>query len=135
MQRVRGELAFDHVMLPRRQWHRPGRHQFRCQAGYGDGHCRPFRQRQDQLIRLVPRFYEPSGGVITLDGVALDDYPLADLRRQVAIVGQKVMLFDDTIAANIAYGMEATDEQIRAAAKPPTRGSSSHVCRSSCRRR
>ena len=53
------------------------------------------------LIRLVPRFYEPTGGVITLDGVALDDYPLADLRRQVAIVGQKVMLFDDTIAANI----------------------------------
>jgi subfamily B ATP-binding cassette protein MsbA len=69
------------------------------------------------LIRLVPRFYEPSGGVITLDGVALDDYPLADLRRQVAMVGQKVMLFDDTIAANIAYGMEATDEQIRAAAE------------------
>jgi len=65
----------------------------------------------------VPRFYEPSGGVITLDGVALDDYPLADLRRQVAMVGQKVMLFDDTIAANIAYGMEATDEQIRAAAE------------------
>ena len=69
------------------------------------------------LIRLVPRFYEPNGGVIRLDGVPLDDYPLADLRRQVAIVGQKVMLFDDTIAANIAYGMDATDEQIRAAAE------------------
>jgi len=69
------------------------------------------------LIRLVPRFYEPSGGRITLDGVALDDYPLADLRRQVAMVGQKVMLFDDTVGANIAYGMDATEDQIRAAAE------------------
>jgi len=49
--------------------------------------------------------------------VALDDYPLADLRRQVAMVGQKVMLFDDTVGANIAYGMEATEAQIRAAAE------------------
>ena len=52
-----------------------------------------------------------------LDGVPLDDYPLADLRRQVAMVGQKVMLFDDTVGANIAYGMDASEEQIRAAAE------------------
>jgi subfamily B ATP-binding cassette protein MsbA len=69
------------------------------------------------LIRLVPRFYEPSGGRILLDGVPLDDYPLADLRRQVAMVGQKVMLFDDTVGANIAYGMDASEDQIRAAAE------------------
>ena len=69
------------------------------------------------LVRLVPRFYEPSGGRITLDGVALDDYRLDDLRRQIALVGQKVMLFDDTIAANIAYGTEADPEAIRAAAQ------------------
>ena len=69
------------------------------------------------LVRLVPRFYQPSAGTITLDGVPLDDYPLADLRRQIALVGQKVMLFDDSIAANIAYGAEYPTEQIRAAAQ------------------
>ncbi len=69
------------------------------------------------LIRLLPRFYEPSSGQIIVDGVPVSDYRLADLRRQIALVGQKVMLFDDTIAANIAYGNDITDEeQIRRAA-------------------
>ncbi len=69
------------------------------------------------LIRLLPRFYEPSKGQVLLDGVPISDYRLADLRRQIALVGQKVMLFDDTIAANIAYGSDIADEQqIRRAA-------------------
>ncbi|MGH8051660.1 MAG: lipid A export permease/ATP-binding protein MsbA [Arenimonas sp.] len=69
------------------------------------------------LIRLLPRFYEANSGKIILDGVAISDYRLTDLRRQIALVGQKVMLFDDTIAANIAYGSNVTDEQeIRRAA-------------------
>lgn len=69
------------------------------------------------LIRLLPRFYEPSKGQILLDGMPLPDYRLTDLRRQIALVGQKVMLFDDTIAANIAYGSDISDEQqIRRAA-------------------
>jgi len=62
------------------------------------------------LIRLLPRFYEPTHGEILLDGVSISDYRLTDLRRQIALVGQKVMLFDDTIAANIAYGSDITDE-------------------------
>ncbi len=70
------------------------------------------------LVRLIPRFYEPDAGRILLDGIPLDDYPLADLRRQIALVGQRVMLFDDTLAANIAYGEQAgaRDEAIRHAA-------------------
>ncbi|MGH8062135.1 MAG: lipid A export permease/ATP-binding protein MsbA [Pseudoxanthomonas sp.] len=69
------------------------------------------------LIKLIPRFYEPERGVVTLDGHPLGDYRLADLRRQVALVGQQVMLFDHTVAANVAYGeMEnASDEDIRRA--------------------
>ena len=67
--------------------------------------------------RLVPRFYEPSAGSITLDGIPLDDIRLADLRRQIAIVGQRVMLFDDSIAANIAYASEPDLPRIRAAAQ------------------
>jgi len=72
---------------------------------------------KSSLIRLLPRLYEASEGQVLLDDVPVDEYRLADLRRQVALVGQKVMLFDDTVAANIAYGQpHASDERIRAAA-------------------
>ena len=56
------------------------------------------------LARLVPRFYELTDGDVLLDDVPLRDWSIAALRRQIAMVGQKVMLFDDSIAANIAYG-------------------------------
>ena len=56
------------------------------------------------LIKLIPRFYEPETGEILLDGHPLRDYPLADLRRQIAMVGQQVMLFDGSVAENVAYG-------------------------------
>ncbi|WP_374473380.1 lipid A export permease/ATP-binding protein MsbA [Arenimonas sp.] len=71
------------------------------------------------LIRLLPRFYEATGGQVLVDGHPVGEYRLADLRRQIAMVGQRVMLFDDTVEANIAYGAAAgTDpERIRAAAR------------------
>ena len=71
------------------------------------------------LIRLLPRFYEASAGSVLVDGVPVQDYRLADLRRQVAIVGQRVMLFDDSIATNIAYGQppDLDPARIRAAAE------------------
>ena len=56
------------------------------------------------LIKLIPRFYEIESGQILLDGHPLREYRLADLRRQIALVGQQVMLFDGTVAANVAYG-------------------------------
>ena len=63
------------------------------------------------LIKLIPRFYEAESGQILLDGHPLQEYPLADLRRQVALVGQQVMLFDGTVAANVAYGeLQDADE-------------------------
>jgi subfamily B ATP-binding cassette protein MsbA len=62
------------------------------------------------LIRLLPRFYEPSGGQVLLDGKPLSDYRLEDLRRQIALVGQRVMLFDGSVADNIAYGSAGTPD-------------------------
>lgn len=56
------------------------------------------------LIKLIPRFYEPESGQILLDGHPVQEYRLADLRRQIALVGQQVVLFDGSIAQNIAYG-------------------------------
>jgi len=118
-QRVRGELSFEHVMLRYREDTGIALDDITFVAKPGTVTAIVGRSGSGKtsLIRLVPRFYEPSGGCIRLDGVPLDEYPLADLRRQVAMVGQKVMLFDDTVGANIAYGMDATDEQIRKAAE------------------
>lgn len=70
------------------------------------------------LVSLLPRFMDVSSGEITLDGVALQDYRLTDLRRQIAVVNQKIVLFKDSIAHNIAYGdlAGASREQIEKAA-------------------
>ena len=69
------------------------------------------------LVKLIPRFYEPASGQVLLDGHPLDDYALADLRRQIAIVGQQVMLFDGSVADNVAYGelQDASPARIEAA--------------------
>ncbi|MCD9086612.1 lipid A export permease/ATP-binding protein MsbA [Stenotrophomonas sp. SY1] len=56
------------------------------------------------LIKLIPRFYEIEAGQILLDGHPLQDYRLADLRRQIALVGQQVTLFNGSVAENVAYG-------------------------------
>lgn len=71
------------------------------------------------LIDLIPRFYEPVEGGIRLDGISLTHYSLKSLREQIAVVSQKVVLFNDTIEANIAYGALAgtTREQVIQAAK------------------
>jgi subfamily B ATP-binding cassette protein MsbA len=57
------------------------------------------------LVDLVPRFYDPQGGAIRVDGVDIRDVTLSSLRAQVAIVGQHTVLFNDTVRNNIAYGM------------------------------
>jgi len=117
--RARGELVFDRVSLRYRD--QPGFAlddiSFSARPGTVTAIVGRSGSGKTSLVRLVPRFYEPSSGHITLDGVELHDYRMADLRRQIALVGQKVMLFDDTVAANIAYGAKASHEAIRAAAE------------------
>ncbi|MFC5511700.1 lipid A export permease/ATP-binding protein MsbA [Massilia jejuensis] len=68
------------------------------------------------FVNLVTRFYDPEGGRILLDGVPYTDLRLANLRAQLAMVSQNVVLFDDTLAANIAYGVERIDYERLAAA-------------------
>lgn len=63
------------------------------------------------LANLVPRFYLPDSGEITLDGVDLNALPLAHLREQLALVSQDVVLFNDSVAANIAYGRQDVDRE------------------------
>jgi subfamily B ATP-binding cassette protein MsbA len=71
------------------------------------------------LVDLIPRFYEPSSGVIRLDGVDTREIALASLRGLTGIVSQDTVLFNDTVRRNIAYGAtdRFSDEQIEAAAR------------------
>jgi subfamily B ATP-binding cassette protein MsbA len=70
------------------------------------------------LVNLIPRFYQPTSGRIMLDGRGIDELTLANLRSHIALVGQDVTLFNDTVAANIAYGAmsDATRDAVERAA-------------------
>lgn len=71
------------------------------------------------LASLIPRFYDGDRGQILLDGVPVQNYTLSSLREQIALVNQDVVLFNDTVANNIAYGglAGASDTAIREAAE------------------
>ena len=70
------------------------------------------------LLNLIPRFYDVTGGRVTLDGRDVRDLTLASLRQRIALVTQEPFLFDDTLRANIAYARpEASQEEIEAAAR------------------
>ncbi|MES2106644.1 MAG: lipid A export permease/ATP-binding protein MsbA [Pseudomonadota bacterium] len=68
------------------------------------------------LVNLVPRFYAPDRGDVFLDGISLQDISLRSLREQIAMVSQNVVLFDDTVEANVAYGDPQPDPARVAAA-------------------
>ncbi|HKR76405.1 MAG TPA: lipid A export permease/ATP-binding protein MsbA [Rhodanobacter sp.] len=119
--RTRGDLRFEDVQLTY------ARNDFPALRGV-DLHCAPGTvtalvgrsgSGKSSLVSLLPRFNEPSGGRIVLDGENYEDYTLASLRRQIAWVGQSVVLFDDTVANNIAYGelAGASEADIMAAAE------------------
>ena len=69
------------------------------------------------IVNLLPRFYDVTGGSVQLDGRDVREYPLERLRAQMSLVSQDVVLFNDTIRSNIAFGYPATDAQIEAAAQ------------------
>ena len=74
---------------------------------------------KSSLASLIPRFYNVSDGQILVDGKNLEDIRLSELRRNISYVSQEIILFNDSIAANIAYGTleQATEEQILDAAR------------------
>jgi subfamily B ATP-binding cassette protein MsbA len=69
------------------------------------------------LVGLLPRFYDATAGSVRLDGRDVREYALDSLRAQVSLVSQDVVLFNDTIRSNIAFGYAAEPEQIEAAAR------------------
>jgi subfamily B ATP-binding cassette protein MsbA len=69
------------------------------------------------LVSLLPRFYDPTSGLVLIDGVDIRDYRLADLRRQMSLVSQEVVLFNESIRNNIVFGAtDVSEAQLLAAA-------------------
>lgn len=67
------------------------------------------------VANLLSRTVDPAGGSITIDGVDLRELSLSSLRDQIAVVPQEVLLFDDTVRNNVAYGLDVSEERIREA--------------------
>jgi len=88
------------------------------QAGHNVAIVGPNGSGKTTLANLIPRFYDPDSGRILIDGQDIREATLFSLRKQIGLVTQNVVTFNDTIEANIAYGMpEAGREEIIAAAK------------------
>ncbi len=70
------------------------------------------------LIQMIPRFYEPNSGTVRVDGVPVENYRLTDLRKNIGLATQDVLLYSDTIEGNISYGaMALTAEEVEKYAK------------------
>jgi ATP-binding cassette subfamily B protein len=90
---------------------------FRIAPGETIGIAGPTGAGKSTLIKLILRFYDPTGGAVRLDGIDLRQLRLADLRRNIALVSQEVYLFHGTIRENIAYrdGEVPLEDVVRAA--------------------
>ncbi len=91
---------------------------FEIKAGQMIGVVGPTGGGKSTIVSLIPRFYDPSSGKVTVDGVDIRDYKINGLRNQIAYVLQETVLFRGTVAENIAYGRgSATRDEIVQAAK------------------
>jgi len=117
---VRGEIVFDDVSFA---YDGSGDVlqgvSFRCNPGERVALLGSTGSGKTCLVNLLPRFYEYTGGSITLDGEELKDYQRRYLRSQIGIVEQEPFLFSRSIRENITYGVirEVTDEEVYAAAR------------------
>jgi ATP-binding cassette, subfamily B, bacterial MsbA len=84
----------------------------RIRAGQTVALVGPSGAGKSTLVNLLPRFLEPSSGRVVLDGVALPDWNLQALREQFALVSQEVILFNDSVAANVAFGAEVDRDRV-----------------------
>jgi subfamily B ATP-binding cassette protein MsbA len=119
--RTHGDIRFENIRMtyPRGEFEALRGVDLHCAPGTVTALVGRSGSGKSSLVSLLPRFYAPSAGRIVLDGENYEDYTLASLRRQIAWVGQSVVLFDDTVANNIAYGelAGASEADIMAAAE------------------
>lgn len=119
--RVSGHLEISHLTFTYPGSQHPVLHDisFSAQPGQMIALVGRSGSGKSTLANLIPRFYQHEAGEILLDGVAVEDYRLDNLRRHIALVTQQVSLFNDSIANNIAYGAlgDSPREKIVAAAR------------------
>ncbi|RDS86539.1 lipid A export permease/ATP-binding protein MsbA [Dyella psychrodurans] len=106
LERTPGDLRFEDVRLvyPRGDFEALSGVSLHCAPGTVTALVGRSGSGKSSLVSLLPRFNEPTSGRILVDGVNYESYTLPSLRRQIAWVGQSVVLFDGTVAENIAYG-------------------------------
>ena len=120
LQNVRGRIAFERVRFAYSPQEPPVLDDFTADIDAGQivALVGPSGAGKTTIVNLVPRFYEPQTGRITLDGVDVADVRLADLRAAIGIVPQEAQLFRGSIEDNIRYGrLDATQSEVRAAAR------------------
>ena len=117
LEQARGEIEFRHVSFNYGTVERPtlDRVSFKVSPGEMVALAGPSGSGKTTLVNLLPRFFDPAGGEILVDGVPINDYDLHDLRGQMAMVSQDVVLFNDSIAHNVAYGQTPDRERVEAA--------------------
>src|SRR5271170_6331013 len=116
---LKGEIVFEHVGFSYGKEAAVLKDvNFQIKAGQLVGLVGPTGSGKSTVVSLIPRFYDPTTGTITIDGTDVRDYSLAGLRNQIAYVLQETVLFRGTVADNIAYGRGgATRDEILQAAK------------------
>lgn len=118
---ARGEIAFRNVTVryPQARKNALSHLSFEVRAGEKVALVGRSGSGKTTLVNLLPRFYEAQQGTIMLDGVDVREYRLESLRAQFSLVSQDIVLFNDTIFNNIAYGAlrNASEEDVIAAAK------------------
>ena len=117
---LRGELEFENVNFRYPDCQAPAlvNLNIKIPAGQTTALVGQSGSGKSTLVNLIARFYDPTSGQIRLDGENIQNLDRTFLREQIALVSQKVTLFDDTVAANIAYGLDNVNpEEIIAAAK------------------
>ncbi|MFN2461298.1 MAG: ABC transporter ATP-binding protein, partial [Candidatus Velthaea sp.] len=118
--RVAGDIAFEHVTFAYSAGGAPVLADFSAQMLHGEtvALVGPSGAGKSTIVNLVPRFYEPQAGRITLDGIDIASVRLTDLRAAIALVPQETQLFNGSIADNIRYGrLDASDAEVAAAAR------------------
>ena len=118
---LKGELSFDQVSFAYPNTKKPILDKINLTLPAGKTLALVGRSGggKSTIANLVPRFYDINEGALLVDGVNAKDYALDDLRRNIALVNQKIVLFNGTVRENIAYGhlVNAPDDKIIAAAK------------------
>ena len=117
LERARGEVEFRDVSFAYGASHRVtlDHVSFRINPGEMVALAGPSGSGKTTLVNLLPRFFDPSGGQVMVDGVSIADYDVHALRNQIAMVSQDVVLFNDTVANNVAYGQTADRERVERA--------------------